>query len=100
MWKDIAEHMNVPWRTAEAVHWQMGEDEMARRAGERAFKLVTKERSPNSCHLGEHNPRDLQAPSEACVFRPQGTPSTPASMVTAFGYAYPQQEWRPWTIHR
>ncbi|RMZ77974.1 hypothetical protein DV738_g4139, partial [Chaetothyriales sp. CBS 135597] len=33
MWSRIAEEMAMPWRAAEAMHWQMGETEMARRAG-------------------------------------------------------------------
>ncbi|KAK4156671.1 snRNA-activating protein complex subunit 4 [Chaetomidium leptoderma] len=33
MWAKVAEEMQVPWRAAEAMHWQLGEVEMARRAG-------------------------------------------------------------------
>jgi len=29
----IAREMNIPWRAAEAMHWQLGEEEIARRAG-------------------------------------------------------------------
>ena len=25
--------MGIPWRAAEAMHWQLGEDDMAKRAG-------------------------------------------------------------------
>jgi hypothetical protein len=39
MWGKIAEEMTLPWRAAEAMHWQMGEHEMARRAGVTAFSL-------------------------------------------------------------
>jgi hypothetical protein len=39
MWQKLAEEMNVPWRAAEAMHWQLGEDDMARRAGVPAFKF-------------------------------------------------------------
>ena len=39
MWAKIAEEMTLPWRAAEAMHWQMGEHEMARRAGVTAFSL-------------------------------------------------------------
>jgi hypothetical protein len=40
MWSKIAEEMGIPWRAAEAMHWQIGEKEMARRAGVAAFSLV------------------------------------------------------------
>lgn len=30
---EVAEEMAVPWRAAEAMHWQLGEGDMARRAG-------------------------------------------------------------------
>src|SRR5271154_637393 len=40
MWSKIAEEMSIPWRAAEAMHWQMGEQEMARRAGVTPFSLT------------------------------------------------------------
>ncbi|ETN43890.1 uncharacterized protein HMPREF1541_11021 [Cyphellophora europaea CBS 101466] len=40
MWSRIAEEMAIPWRAAEAMHWQMGEHEMARRAGVTPFALA------------------------------------------------------------
>jgi hypothetical protein len=40
MWSRIAEEMAIPWRAAEAMHWQMGEHEMARRAGVTPFTLA------------------------------------------------------------
>jgi hypothetical protein len=33
MWSRVAEEMAIPWRAAEAMHWQLEEQEMARRAG-------------------------------------------------------------------
>jgi hypothetical protein len=39
MWAQVAEELQVPWRAAEAMHWQLGEAEMARRAGVTAFSL-------------------------------------------------------------
>lgn len=39
MWAKVAEEMAVPWRAAEAMHWQLGEQDMARRAGVVAFSL-------------------------------------------------------------
>jgi hypothetical protein len=37
MWSEIAQEMSIPWRAAESMHWQLGEQDMARRAGERPF---------------------------------------------------------------
>lgn len=39
MWAKIAEEMILPWRAVEAMHWQIGELEMARRAGVVPFTL-------------------------------------------------------------
>jgi len=33
MWSQIAEEMGIPWCAVEAMHWQMGQHEMARLAG-------------------------------------------------------------------
>ncbi|KAG9235008.1 hypothetical protein BJ875DRAFT_440735 [Amylocarpus encephaloides] len=48
MWSKVAEEMAVPWRAAEAMHWQLGETDMARRAGVVPFSLssVTLEAAP------------------------------------------------------
>lgn len=58
--------MAVPWRAAEAMHWQIGESEMARRAGVTPFSLsststdttaMTSSRrdSPSRIHSHSHN---------------------------------------------
>lgn len=49
MWSKVAEEMAVPWRAAEAMHWQLGEADMARRAGVVPFSLsnVTMEAPPS-----------------------------------------------------
>ncbi|KAI1117535.1 hypothetical protein F5Y14DRAFT_352895 [Nemania sp. NC0429] len=39
MWAKVAEEMAVPWRAAEAMHWEIGVEGMARRAGVTAFAL-------------------------------------------------------------
>ncbi|KAI1471587.1 uncharacterized protein F4812DRAFT_184702 [Daldinia caldariorum] len=33
MWAKVADEMAMPWRAAEAMHWQLGEQDMRRRAG-------------------------------------------------------------------
>lgn len=35
MWPRLAEAMAIPWRAFEAMHWQMGEREVAERAAGR-----------------------------------------------------------------
>jgi hypothetical protein len=40
MWAKVAEDMAVPWRAVEAMHWQLGEADMARRAGVIPFSLI------------------------------------------------------------
>lgn len=37
MWKLVANEMKIPWRSAEGMHWIMGETEMARRANVTPF---------------------------------------------------------------
>ena len=39
MWQQISKEMSIPWRAAEAMHWQLGEQDMARRAGVVPFSL-------------------------------------------------------------
>ncbi|KAK6081263.1 MYB DNA-binding domain-containing protein [Seiridium cupressi] len=39
MWAKVADEMGIPWRAVEAMHWQLGEQEMARRAGVVPFSL-------------------------------------------------------------
>ncbi|KAI9815728.1 MAG: hypothetical protein M1827_002124 [Pycnora praestabilis] len=41
MWSKVAEEMAIPWRAAEAMHWQLGEQEMAHRAGVVPFSLTS-----------------------------------------------------------
>ena len=41
MWSPLASELGVPWRAAEAMHWQLGEAEMARRAGVVPFSLLS-----------------------------------------------------------
>jgi hypothetical protein len=39
MWATIAKEMEIPWRAVEAMHWQLGEQDMAKRAGVVPFSL-------------------------------------------------------------
>ncbi|KAG5915540.1 hypothetical protein E4U42_008009 [Claviceps africana] len=40
MWAKVAEELAVPWRAAEAMHWLLGEHDMAKRAGVVPFSLA------------------------------------------------------------
>lgn len=50
MWSKIAEEMAIPWRAAEAMHWQIGEHDMARRAGVTPFSLTLTNTNNGSTH--------------------------------------------------
>lgn len=39
MWVKISKEMGMPWRAVEAMHWQLGEGEMTRRAGVKPFSV-------------------------------------------------------------
>ena len=39
MWEKVAKEMGIPWRAAEAMHWQLGEHDMAQRANAPIFHL-------------------------------------------------------------
>lgn len=48
MWEKIAKEMQLPWRAAEAMHWQIGEVEMASRANVPVFHLAGQSNSNSS----------------------------------------------------
>ncbi|KAF7559887.1 hypothetical protein G7046_g4254 [Stylonectria norvegica] len=82
MWAKVAEEMAVPWRAAEAMHWQLGEADMARRAGVIPFSLAAvnvdngsnnHRNSPSRSHSHSHSqsssmPRDMRAPSPRSIY--------------------------------
>lgn len=39
MWQKVATEMGIPWRSAESMHWQLGEQEMSARANAPVFQL-------------------------------------------------------------
>ena len=51
MWEKISKEMQLPWRAAEAMHWQIGEIEMAQRANVPVFHLAGQQGSGAS-HMG------------------------------------------------
>lgn len=46
MWDMIAAEMGMPWRAIEAMHWQMGEHEIAHRANAPVFQLSSASSTP------------------------------------------------------
>ncbi|EPE08786.1 myb dna-binding domain protein [Ophiostoma piceae UAMH 11346] len=57
MWAKVAEEMHVPWRAAEAMHWQLGEADMAQRAGVTPFSLTaTAIETSSSSHYHHRSP--------------------------------------------
>ncbi|KAF5697156.1 hypothetical protein FMUND_15507 [Fusarium mundagurra] len=94
MWAKVAEEMAVPWRAAEAMHWQLGEADMARRAGVIPFSLAavnvegnnSHRSSPSRSHIHSQPqvsmPRDLGVPSPRIVYnRPPPMPASSRTMV-------------------
>lgn len=57
MWAKVAEELAVPWRAAEAMHWQLGEADMAQRAGVVPFSL-----NPDSSSTGSQRPPNPPGP--------------------------------------
>ncbi|KAK3315305.1 MYB DNA-binding domain-containing protein [Apodospora peruviana] len=90
MWAKVAEEMQVPWRAAEAMHWQLGEVDMARRAGVVPFSLTPAANDPPGLHRLSPSrghghsqsqgslPRDIQGIPSPRYGRGHGpSPSTP-----------------------
>ncbi|KIX99196.1 uncharacterized protein Z520_04772 [Fonsecaea multimorphosa CBS 102226] len=86
MWARVAEEMAMPWRAVEAMHWQMGEHEMAKRAGVTPFSLTNANSGIEPSSLpprpplrhGGPPPRPLRRdsmPSETGLQGPQQLPS-------------------------
>ncbi|KAK0639309.1 hypothetical protein B0T16DRAFT_241225 [Cercophora newfieldiana] len=89
MWAKVAEEMQVPWRAAEAMHWQLGENDMARRAGVVPFLLnmtgaeaqAPQRLSPTRGHHHSQSqgsiPRDVSGMPSPRYGRGPGTPLIP-----------------------
>ncbi|KAI1431754.1 hypothetical protein GGR50DRAFT_43091 [Xylaria sp. CBS 124048] len=70
MWAKVAEEMAIPWRAAEAMHWHLGEQDMARRAGVTPFSLSAQTLETQTPH-GSSRPssRHVSASSQRSVPR-------------------------------
>ncbi|KAF2878431.1 hypothetical protein BDV95DRAFT_589367 [Massariosphaeria phaeospora] len=70
MWQKVATEMGIPWRSAESMHWQLGEQEMSARANAPVFQLHPSATGTNS------------PPSVPVVPTPHGfTPANAAQLV-------------------
>lgn len=63
MWEKISKEMAIPWRAAEAMHWQLGEVEMASRANVSVFHLAGQQNSQSvtPAHTASVSPPVTQA---------------------------------------
>lgn len=85
MWAKVAEELAVPWRAAEAMHWQLGETEMARRAGVVPFSLAAvnleggRRTSPSRGHAHSQSHGNVASISSPRLIygRPQPNPNLP-----------------------
>jgi hypothetical protein len=83
MWAKVAEELAVPWRAAEAMHWRIGEVDMARRAGVTPFSLAPGTLEGNHRHSPVRTHGHSQ--SQSSIPRDMMQPQSPHSM-----YARPQ----------
>jgi hypothetical protein len=82
MWEKIAKEMQLPWRAAEAMHWQIGEVEMAQRANVPVFHLAGQSNTlPQSANLSEGR---ATSPSAS------GIPSGPVAYTHTHNHSLPQ----------
>jgi hypothetical protein len=56
MWQKVATEMGIPWRSAESMHWQLGEQEMSARANAPVFQL-----HPSATGAGLSSPSQVPA---------------------------------------
>ena len=69
MWEKIAKEMQLPWRAAEAMHWQIGEVEMAQRANVPVFHLASGSQ-PSSQPTSAIEPRISRSPPSSALPAP------------------------------
>ncbi|KAI1825705.1 hypothetical protein F4861DRAFT_162260 [Xylaria intraflava] len=116
MWAKVAEEMAIPWRAAEAMHWHLGEQDMARRAGVTPFSLsaqtleTTHGSRSSSRHVntssqggssrgevahgrgygrGSGLPPTRPLASRRDSFSPHHLPPPPEHIEVAYGYSHP-----------
>lgn len=63
MWQKVATEMGIPWRSAESMHWQLGEQEMSARANAPVFQLHPSATSSSSPSQNAAIPASVPAPT-------------------------------------
>ncbi|KAF9701271.1 hypothetical protein EKO04_000327 [Ascochyta lentis] len=63
MWQKVATEMGIPWRSAESMHWQLGEQEMSARANAPVFQLHPSATSNSSPSPNAAVPAPVPAPT-------------------------------------
>ncbi|MCJ1249671.1 hypothetical protein MMC30_006897 [Trapelia coarctata] len=71
MWGTLAAELGIPWRAAEAMHWQLGEADMARRAGVVPFSLASTS-GPSSLPPGQSGMQPSSVPPGGLQSGPSG----------------------------
>lgn len=88
MWEKIAKEMALPWRAAEAMHWQIGEVEMANRANVPVFHLAGQQQTSQPSQSQQQPPlHPLSNPvSSASTVAPdtRSNSTSPQSATTAW----------------
>ncbi|KAF2660209.1 hypothetical protein K491DRAFT_589513 [Lophiostoma macrostomum CBS 122681] len=74
MWQKVATEMGIPWRSAESMHWQLGEQEMSARANAPVFQLHPSATSA----AGVNSPPSTHVTPASHGF----TPTNPAQLVS------------------
>nr|AIZ05820.1 Myb domain-containing transcription factor [Hapsidospora chrysogena] len=80
MWAKVAEELAVPWRAAEAMHWQLGEQDMARRAGVVPFSLAAVNAEANAAGRRNSPSRSQLSQSHLQAQRHGSVPREPREM--------------------
>lgn len=70
MWQKVATEMGIPWRSAESMHWQLGEQEMSARANAPVFQL-----HPSATGTGLSSPSQLPVAPALALAPPGFTPA-------------------------
>lgn len=90
MWEKIAKEMQLPWRAAEAMHWQIGEVEMASRANVPVFHLANPSSQASSQQQQQTTPYVQTYPTPASIGNTTESGSSSTSPSVA-GAAYQAQ---------
>lgn len=84
MWEKIAKEMQLPWRAAEAMHWQIGEIEMASRANVPVFHLANP--SSQSSTQAPPTPQVYTYPTPGSLAATESGSSSGSPAVNGAGY--------------